>query len=89
MTDNNVAYIYTRKPKRGEKVGSTNHIGHGIYIDYDSQLNAQGVELLNVHEIWVNGKVVWPVNKRYESVDKMVKDMAGKKFKKLWAGRKK
>ena len=60
MTADNVAYIYTRKPKRGEKVGWTERISDDITVDIDGEGKPQGVELLNVHEIWVNGRVVWP-----------------------------
>ena len=66
--DDHVAYVYTRKPKRGEKVGYTLPVKFGneetgVYIDYAKD-GVQGVELLCVHEIWVNGRVVWPKRRK-------------------------
>ena len=57
--DDNVAYIYTCKPKYGEKVYKTHDVHAEIYVDQDKDGNVQGVEILNVHEIWVNGRKLW------------------------------
>ena len=61
--DDNVAYIYTRKPKRGEKVIKTMAAGAGVYADYSENYELVGIEMLKVHEIWVNGRIVWPIKK--------------------------
>lgn len=55
----NLAYVYTRKPKRGEKVRNTVALSNGVYLDRDKQGFVQGVEFLKVYEIWVNGEVIW------------------------------
>lgn len=57
--NDNVAYVYTRKPKRGEKVAMTNECRSGVYIDRDIDGNIPGVEFLKVYEIWVDGKRIW------------------------------
>ena len=58
-----VAYVYTRKYKNNEKVGKTMPVKFGkketgVYFDYDKN-GMQGVEFLEVYEIWVNGRRVW------------------------------
>lgn len=66
LTESNrdhLAYIYTRKPKKNERVGSTHHVSvngkeTSIFIDHIGD-DVQGVELLDVYEIWVNGRMIW------------------------------
>lgn len=55
----NVAYVYTRKPKKGELVKKTVYYRDGIYIDKDKDGGIPGVEFLKVYEIWVDGKRIW------------------------------
>ena len=54
----NVAYVYTRKPK-SEKVALTLRQKTGVNIDFDDYGGIQGVEFLEVYEIWVNGIKIW------------------------------